>query len=343
MKALKITFLIVGGILLLWGAMGLFAKNTYHIERVTVIDAPHDIVYEQVRFFKNFKNWSPWHIYDPNMKTEITGTDGEAGAVYTWSGNDKVGTGTQTIKSVAPARIDFEVNYSDWGAYPAYFILKKEGEKTNVTWAMDMYVPFPWNAFAMLTDVNAFVGKDFENGLLNLQKVCEQIAHPTYRGYEVAEEEIALQYYWGIRKEIDTADISAYIGENLPKLLQWAEDKKLNLVDTFYSGLYWTWGARTDMAVAIPVSENIKLDSAQTFAVTGKALVIEHFGPVSQLAEAHWAMEDYMAEKKLRNLPPVIEDYMADARNEPDTSKWLTKVIYFVEPNPDSLALEKKQ
>jgi hypothetical protein len=340
MKALKILLYVVGGLLAFWMLLAVFAKKDYRIERVAEIDAPRDTVLRQVRFFKNLKNWSPWHVYDPNLKADISGTDGEPGAKYTWLGNKKMGKGYQLIKSVAPNRIDLDVDWG-WGVSPVFFVLEELPEnKTKVTWNMNMHVAFPWNGLAMLTDVNAFVGEDFENGLANLKKVCEQLAHPKYRGYEVAEEEIAPRYYLGIREEIDTADISAYIKENLPKLLQLAADEKLNLVDTFYSGLYWTWGARTDMAIAIPVPENVKLDSAQTFPVTGKALMIEYFGPVSQAAEAHRAMEDYMAEKKLRNVPPVIEDYMTDVSDEPDTFKWLTKIIYFVEPKPDSTEMK---
>lgn len=339
MKALKIILYIVLALAGLWVLFGLFAKKNYHIERNTEIDAPHEVVFEQVKFFKNFKNWSPWHVYDPDMKTEITGTDGEAGAVYAWSGNDKVGTGNQTLKSVTPGRLDYEVNFSEWGSSPAYFILEARGKKTGVTWAMDMHVPFPWNAFAMLTDVNAFVGKDFENGLANLKKVCEQIAHPKYRGYEVVEADIPVKYYLGIRNVVDTAAIPDYFGENLPKIMGWADNKNLAFSGG-PSGLFWNWGAQTDMAAAIPIAENIKLDSTQTFPIGGKALVIEYFGPYDKTGEAHFAMDDYMAEKKLRSIPPVIEEYVTDPVAEPDTMKWLTKIIYFVEPKPDSTAIQ---
>lgn len=341
MKALKILLYIVLGLGALWMLLGFFARKDYHIERTAEINAPREVVFEQVRLFKNLKNWSPWHVYDPNMKTEITGTDGEPGARYSWSGNDKVGKGYQLMKSITPGRVEIDVDWG-WGVSPAFFSLEETaGEKTNVIWAMDMHVAFPWNAFAMLTDVNAFVGKDFENGLANLKRVCEQIAHPKYRGYEVAEVDIPVTYYLGIRKIVDTADITAYYTEHLPKIMQMATNKKLTLAGP-PSGLFWTWGSETDMAAAIPVSENAKLDSMQTFPAGGKALVIEYLGPYQAIGEAHLAMDDYMNEKKLHNIPPVIEAYVTDPSTEPDTLKWLTKVIYFVEPKPDSTVVEKK-
>ncbi|MBK7936140.1 MAG: SRPBCC family protein [Lewinellaceae bacterium] len=162
MKALKFLLYAVLGLLALWLLLGLFARKEYHIERSTEIDAPITVVHEQISFFKNFKHWSPWNVYDPNMKTSVEGTDGQPGAIYHWTGNDKVGTGQQTLKAVTPNRVDMDVTFSDWGTSPVYFTLEEKGKKTNVTWAMEMHVPFPWNAFAMLTDVNAFVGKDYE-------------------------------------------------------------------------------------------------------------------------------------------------------------------------------------
>lgn len=342
MKALKILLYIVLGLGALWMLLGLFAKKDYRIERSTEIAAPREIIYDQVRFFKNLKNWSPWHVYDPAMKTEITGTDGEAGARYNWSGNDKVGKGYQQLKSTAPERIEIDVNWG-WGISPVAFSLEAlPDDKTKVTWSMDMHVAFPWNAFAMLTDVNAFVGKDFENGLANLKKVCEQIAHPRYRGYEVVETELPIKYYIGVRKVVDTAELTAYFQENISKIARWMSAQKIPPGGA-PAGLYWTWGATTDMAAAIPAAADTRLDSTITFPVGGAtALVIDHTGPYEGIGEAHFAMDDYMAEKKLRNIPPVIEEYVSGPADEPDTLKWLTKIIYFVAPATDSTVVEKK-
>ncbi len=347
MKALKILLIVVGSLLALWALLGAFAKNTYHVERNLEIDAPRDIVHEQLRNFKNLKNWSPWHVYDPNMKTDISGTDGEPGAVYSWSGNDEVGTGTQTLKSVSPDRIDIDVKIQDWGTtWPAYFAIQEKGKKTEVTWGMDMQVPFPWNAFAMLTDVNAFVGKDFENGLLNLKKVCEQIAHPKYRGFEVGETELPARYYAAVRREVAFQDIPAFYGGNLPELMNWVTTQKLTPAGA-PTGLYWTYdetAGKTDMAAAIPVMEQGKgKDSVQIVVLeAGRALVVDYYGPYEKTGEAHLALDDYMKEKKLQYRPPVIEEYITDPGSEPDTAKWLTKVIYFVAPLADSTATAKK-
>lgn len=346
MKAIRILLFIVLGLGALWVLLGLFARKNYHIERTAEIDAPRDIVFEQVRLFGNFKNWSPWHVYDPNMKTEIVGTDGEPGASYNWEGNDKAGKGTLALKSVSPERIDIDIDWG-WGVSPASFRLQETagGKKTGVAWSMDMHVAFPWNAFAMLTDLNAFVGKDFDNGLANLKKVCEQIAHPKYRGYEVVETEIPLKYYLGTREEVSFPDIPSFYAKNLPRAMGFILEQKLTPAGG-PSGLFWVYdekAGKTDMAAVIPVTEPKKIDSLQQFPVGGgRALVIEYFGPYEKTGEAHFALDDYIAEKKLKYVPPVIEEYVTDPASEPDTTKWLTKIIYFVTPAPDSLAVGGK-
>ncbi|MEN9415964.1 MAG: hypothetical protein RLZ62_2268, partial [Bacteroidota bacterium] len=60
MKFIKYLLYFVLGLVALIGLLGIFAKKTYHIERSVEIDAPKALVYEQIRFFKNFNEWSPW-------------------------------------------------------------------------------------------------------------------------------------------------------------------------------------------------------------------------------------------------------------------------------------------
>lgn len=180
MKFLKIiVYLLLTGFVLVL-ALGLFARHTYPIERSLEIDAPRAVVLEQIRYFANFKKWSPWNTLDPNMKETIEGTDGEVGAVNHWEGNRDVGAGSQTIQSISNDQVRMEVVLQKpWkSTSQSVFTLEEIGEKTKVTWHFNMYIGFPWNAMAMFTDVNAGVGKDYARGLGNLKKICEQIVHP---------------------------------------------------------------------------------------------------------------------------------------------------------------------
>lgn len=347
MKALKVLLYIVLGLAAAVIALGLFAKTEYHIERSMEINAPRDVVYEQVRFFKNFPKWSPWQSLDPKMSTSITGTDGEVGAVYTWSGNDEVGSGKQTIKALSPDQMDIEVVFSKpWESVsPSFIKMEDKGTKTRATWGFDMHIGFPWNAFAMFTNLDTGVGKDYERGLANLKRICEEIAHKKYKGYEIIETEIPVKYYVGARKVVPFAEIPGFFMTTFPVAMSAVQEQGLPQAGA-PSGLFWNYdeaAGTTDMAAAVPTSVEKKMgNGVGVFTVGGgRALVIDYYGVYDSTGKAHYAMDDYMTEKKLRSIPPVIEEYVTDPGSEPDTTKWLTKVIYFVEPKPDTLSSGK--
>ena len=344
MKILKYLLYTVVILALLMAALGFFAKKTYHIERSIEIDAPKSLVLESVSKFKIADKWSPWNELDPNMTKTYSGTDGEVGASYSWSGNEEVGAGQQTIQAIGPDRVDMRLNISEpfKADFPASFVLVGDDQKTKITWILDPVLPFPVNVWAMFTNVDKAMGKDYDRGLGNLKKHCEAIVHPKYRGFEVKETELPLQYYVGVRAQTDTAAIAAFGATSLPKAKEAiiAAGLQPSGPPTF---LFWTWkDGMSDMAVAMPTLEVKKYtDDIESFPVGGGlALVINYYGPYAGTGEAHFAMDDYMLEKNLESIPPVIEEYVTDAVSEPDTAKWLTRVIYFVKPKVDSTAVQ---
>jgi effector-binding domain-containing protein len=347
MKLLKYLFYLLLGIAVLVGGLGLFAKKSYHIERSIVIDAPKAMVYDQIRFFKNFHEWSPWSKFDTTMTLTYGGTDGEVGATYGWKGNDDVGEGVSTITAVTPDRIDWRMDIVRplKTTIPSYFNISGNDEKSSVTWAIELHLPFPSNVWAMFTDIDNGMGIDYAHGLGFLKRRCEGMAHKKYHGYEVAETDLPDTHYLSARKVVPFEEIGDYFAEFLPQLQAVVDTEKLTLVGS-PSGLYWTYDMekkQTDMAVALPIKEAKK--QAHDFEMYkikgGKALIVDYLGDYSMIADAHLAMDDYMAGNRLRNIPPVIEAYVAGPASEPDTTKWVTKVIYFVEPMPDTALVKK--
>lgn len=343
MKLLRFTLYTLTGLLLLLIGVSFFARTNYHIERSIEIDAPRDTVFEQIRFFKNFERWSPWHGLDPDQKTVISANDGEVGATYTWEGNSDVGAGSQTIRYVSPDSVHIEMQRTKpWeSSSPTYFKITPVGNKTRVTWAFEMHIGRPWNAGAMLTDVDKRVGKDWERGLGKLKTLCERIMRPKYLGYEVEQMEMPARDYIGYRQMMDTADVLQFFADSLPQALKAAKATDGDSLGV-PSGIFWMWkDGKTDVAAAVSlqIAKNKKpANGAALFPIAGgKAVYIDYYGPYAGTGEAHAAMELYLTEKNLQSVPPAIEQYITDPATEKDTSKWLTKVIYFVEPKRDSI------
>lgn len=325
-------------------ALGFFAKKTYHIERSIEIEAPKSMVFESVSQFKNMDKWSPWNELDPDMKKTYTGTDGTVGATYSWTGNKDVGEGKQTITAVSPDRVDFLLNISEpfKADFPASFLLSGDEQKTKVTWTLDPVLPFPVNVWAMFTDVDEAMGKDYERGLGNLKKHWDAILHPKYRGFEVVEGESMLKFYVGLRSEVDTSEAMEFYNTQITNVLDALEKAEIK-PESAPSGLFWAWGDKSDMAAAVAVAAEKKVDTLQLFRLEpARTLVIDYLGAYSGLGEAHLAMDDYMKEKGLESIPPAIEEYLTDPAKEPDTAKWMTKLIYFVQPKPDTTEVKMK-
>lgn len=338
-KFLKFLLYFVLGIAAFVVILGLFAKKHYHIERSVEINAPLTEVHDFVRSFTNFNQWSPWQTLDPDMKTLISGPDGQVGANYAWQGNDKVGKGEQKITAITPDRIDMQVKFEEpfESESPVFLAFKENNGKTIVTWGMDMHPPFPLNGFMMFTDVDKAIGKDYENGLANLKRVSEEKAHKTYKGYAIDMAETSpLQYFLGVRKTVSFAEVPAFMAENMPKLIKHIKENNGEIAGAS-SGLFWNYdesAGTTDMAAAIPIKKAVKTASGfEIFTVGGgQKLTINYFGDYSKSGAAHFAMDDYMAENELQSLAPVIEEYVTDPAMEKDTAKWLTKVMYYTEP-----------
>src|SRR5262245_26202910 len=100
LKFIGLFLLLVIGIVLIAGA---FMKKDFHFEKSATINAPKEVVWNNVAMLKNHEKWSQWKELDPNMTNVITGTDGQVGAKATWKSDHKmVGSGSQTITAVVP-------------------------------------------------------------------------------------------------------------------------------------------------------------------------------------------------------------------------------------------------
>ncbi|MDI1475758.1 SRPBCC family protein [Polyangium sp. y55x31] len=153
--------------------------STYRVERHATIAAPLDLVFTKVKDFRTWGAWAPWMKLDPNMKTTFTGNQGEVGAIYEWEGNDEVGAGRMTITAIKPnERVDIKLEFlkpfeskADNG-----FTVAAAGQETKITWFMNGENDFIGKAFCLFMDMDAMIGKDFENGLGNFKKVAEEAA-----------------------------------------------------------------------------------------------------------------------------------------------------------------------
>jgi hypothetical protein len=171
----KIVGSIVGLVLLLV-VVGWLLPRHVRIERSIVIDRPASVIYATVNSFERFWDWSPWAGLDPNLKQSIEGPPSGVGATLHWSGNDKVGTGTQVITASVPDRsVTSDIDFGDMGTAKATFTLEPQGQGTRVTWDLDSDMGAGPIGRYFGPFLDRMVGPDYEKGLAQLKKLVESM------------------------------------------------------------------------------------------------------------------------------------------------------------------------
>jgi len=151
-------------------------SSTLRVERSQTIAAPAAVVYAMLHDFHTWQEWSPWEKLDPNMERIHSGTAAGTGAIYEWKGNDDVGKGRMTIvESHPPEHLSIRLEFLEpWEATnETTFTIKPEGENVLVTWTMQGQKNFMVKALCLFMDMDAMIGKDFEQGLANLKVAAE--------------------------------------------------------------------------------------------------------------------------------------------------------------------------
>lgn len=335
MRILKIILLVLVVFIGLLLVVALFAPKSFAVERSTLIKAPRAVVYDQVRHFKNFAAWSPWQHLDPNMTTNIEGTDGAVGAKYTWKGNADAGSGSQEIVSLKEGE---EVNVKLHFLEPfdsqsdSYFKLADADGDTRLTWGMKGNMAMPFNVMGLLMDIEGGVGKDYENGLNNLKAICEQASNNSPKTLTVREIDFAGGNYATVRKTVAFKDIVSFYTTNYALINKEMARNKTTMAGN-PMGFFYNYDERSqkaDMAAALPVSAEAAFVNGVSAVKlpAGKNLCVDYYGDYTKSAPAYDAIEQYVRAKQLRTGSPSTEEYITDPMMEKDTAKWLTRICF---------------
>jgi effector-binding domain-containing protein len=339
MKVLKILLYVLITIVVIACILMFVAPTAVKIERSILINAPKEVVFKNVKFLEKRHQWSPWKDPDPDLKWSIEGTDGEVGAIYRWEGNKEVGKGSQEITRIEDLkRIEDKLTFIEHqsGEANGYFDLSDSAGMVKVLWGFTTEAPRPMNIFHLFFDMDKMIGGTFEIGLGRLKEMSEKEATGgTQSSYNVQEIQWDGKTYFGKKETVDIENIGKVFEANIPELFKVVETEKISMAGSL-SGLYFVWdeaGKKTEMAVTVPVTELKKdIKGYEKFEIKpGKALHIVYYGSYEKSEQAHYAMDNYIKEKSLKFIAPVIEEYVVGPSSEKDTSKWLTNIYYLVE------------
>lgn len=176
-KALKVAGLVILTMVVITLVVAIFVPRDYHLERSVTINATPDNVWPLVSSFSGQNKWSPFIKKDPAVRITYKGRDGTIGSEYLWEGNDDVGKGKQIMTRLEPVTyvgtrlIFLEPVESE---AEAFIRLESVAGGTRAIWGFNSSFPYPTNAMMLFMNLEEMVGKDYEEGLVNLKRLAEQ-------------------------------------------------------------------------------------------------------------------------------------------------------------------------
>ncbi|HWV39844.1 MAG TPA: SRPBCC family protein [Vulgatibacter sp.] len=168
--------------------------SSFSIERSRQIEAPPEVAFGFVDDLHRWSGWSPWEKMDPQMTRTFEGAESGVGAIYAWKGNDQVGEGRMTITASQPNElVEIQLEFlKPWAASNrVIFRFTPNEDGTNVVWRMEGENDFFGKAFSMFFDMDAMVGKDFDEGLASLGDLAKAEAEKRAAEEKKRQEEEA--------------------------------------------------------------------------------------------------------------------------------------------------------
>jgi effector-binding domain-containing protein len=170
-------------LLVVAAVVGWLLPRQVRVERSVVINRPASMIFAAVNSFQLFPKWSPWQDLDPKMQQTAEGPRDGVGAKLVWSGNEKVGSGTQLITDSTPDRaVASDLDFGD-GVAKSLLTLTPDGPATRVTWTLgvDMGVNPIGHYLGLAMD--RMIGPDFARGLGNLKTLLESMPDVDIAGF----------------------------------------------------------------------------------------------------------------------------------------------------------------
>ena len=172
MRALKVIVGLMVAVVVIVLGVGLFLPKEFSVERSIEIEAPPELVFDQVNSLRNWDGWSPWIARDPTISNRYSGPEAGVGSKVEWT-SESFGKGSQTITlSERPSRIETLLDFGKMGQPTAHWSFEPLGGGVLVTWGLQGSTTGPLGGY-VAPQMDDRIGPDYEDGLARLKAVAE--------------------------------------------------------------------------------------------------------------------------------------------------------------------------
>ena len=308
-------------VVVLLAVVGLLLPRHVQVKRSIAIDRPASLVYAVVNSFVLFPQWSPWQDLDPHMVQTTEGPRDGVGAKLIWKGNDKVGSGTQTITlSTLNQSIASDLAFGDMGVAKSVVALAPEGTSTTVTWTVDVDMGAnPIGHYFGLT-MDGMLGKDFATGLSKLKTLVESMPNTDIAGFSAEPVELTAKPILAVTETTAPEGIAKAYTDGFTQIMKFMTKNKLHQAGAVLGIGGELTGSSYKFDAAIPVDRGdaASADGVQsTQSYAGKALKATHVGAYEGLAKSYAQMRAYISAHGYTAQGVFISSYVDDPGSTP--------------------------
>ncbi|MBK8625269.1 MAG: GyrI-like domain-containing protein [Saprospiraceae bacterium] len=334
MSRSKKTLIIIGVIIFFILGLSFFISKEYRSTTTTEIDAPANFVYNAINDLQYQSAWNGKESLDTTFQLNCTGKTKGAGSSCDYK-SESYGAGV--LRIIYSHQDSIVLTDEPDGQKLRTFYYKMtpiDDAHTSLTVTGIGTSGFFTNLWNVIHRWK--LSKHIKHGLDNFKIfMLDRYRNKIYHGYKVNEVPMNQKFFLAQRSEVAFENVQQYYTQNISGLYQLAIQNKL-VVAGMPCGLFYRWdeiNQKTDMAAALPLLAELNIAESDAINIPAQtALKIEYKGESNKSAEAHYAMDAYILDHQLRHDLPIIEEYMTDPAKEPDPTKWVTNIYYYVSP-----------
>jgi effector-binding domain-containing protein len=340
MKILKyLLFLLL--IIIVAGSIYFGTKDgSFDVSISKEFKAPAEVIYNNVKDYKNWAVWGPWKEEDESMEFSFAEkTEGE-GASYSWTSDEMGGGSMQTVKVIPNKGIDQKITFNTPmgdSESDVYWLFEpsEEAGQTKVTWGMKGEHSFMEKVYM------AFQSEDFETtletmfskGLDNLEVEVEK----SMNAYEITVDGLTRHgggFYLYNTTSSKISEIGDKMGPMIRQLSGYMSENNINMAGmpfTIFNEINEQNGT-VIFSAAIPVA-------ARVITPRGSPVLCNYMAPVdalkttlkgkyNYLSEAYTKAQEYLKTNNLMVHPnrKMFEVYANDPETVPNPANWVTEI-----------------
>lgn len=327
-------YLIVAIVLLVLLLVGsLFKSNRYTIISSIEIEVPNNIVFNAINNLSYQEDWNAKSSLDTSYHI-FCGDNSIGRGVYCNYQSQMYGDGTiRILESVPNDSLLITEESNDYQPRLILYKLKKEDDtktKVFITGSSESgWISNLWN-FIHKWKLKKQLNHQLDNlKVFALNRYKESI----YNGYKIEMTSLDQKFFLIQKAEINISNIEEYYTKNISSLYQTALENDL-AINGMPCALFYNWDkafGKTEIAAALPTLSELFIANTQTVRLApGSAVKVKYIGEIKNIQIAHQAIKDYMLDYYLKSSYPIIEEYMTSPTQEPNPSKWVTNIYYYV-------------